>query len=274
MKDNKFLLGIIVGVLVCAILGGCFYLGTRFANKDDKKDVPDTKEETKKEENAPTDEFKSLSLDDKLVKEAVLFDASTLCGSPINEYDQKSRTIDEISDKIKMEMIVSRYIDEIIRTVESDDGDSTFDLKEEDLKRYFKDLSFLKKYEGKNTSFDSYPSTMTYKNGVLSFKGYPTGCEGLGEGYHSQVISAKKNSKQLIFKVITYYLGAEYDEKEDKYVYSTYKDHKSKTAIEEDVKFDESTFQYILNNELYDQYEYVIDISEGNLQLEAINYVK
>ncbi len=263
MKKGNFILGVVVGVLIMAILGAGFYLGTKFVAKgDDKKDT-ETKEEAPKEDPSV---FKEVSLSDALVKEASMTNATNFCGGPVYTFTKEDVTVDKLSAEVKMNMAFGRYTSEIVALT---DTGKAFEVDEKDLEKYFKDLSFLEKYKnGKDFSF-AVPAVGKYKNGKFVFTPYATGCIGAYEGYNTELSSARKNDKQLILTYNYFYQTYDYDKDELK-VYKA----KGDKAPEEIVKYDEETERYKIEKDVYQKYEFVFDISEGNLQLESINYVK
>lgn len=278
MKDNKFLLGIIVGVLVCLVLGGSFYLGTRFANKEDEKNNPDTKEESKKEESKDPSEFVDVKFSDDLVMEAREFNVHEFCHGVLYDYPGKSVTVDKLSDSLKLEMAIIHFSQKIYNKLDEAEDYEHVDLykiTEEDLKRYFKDLSFLKKYkDGKEFYLRSMLASGLYKDGAFYFTPEVGGCEGLGDdGNLASLISAKKNNKELVLRYAVYYAEIKIDD-DDNVTVDAYVNEKDKKATETKVKYNDEKDRYDIDVDKYHQYEYVFDISEGNLQLEAINFVK
>ena len=261
MKKGNFILGVIVGILIMAIMAGCFYLGTKFANRNSEK--TETKEEAKKEDPSV---FKEVALSEDLVKEASMTNASNFCGGPVYTFTKEDVTVDELSSEVKLNMAFGRYASEIVALT---DTGKSYEVEEKDIEKYFKDLSFLDKYKnGKEFSF-AVPAMGKYKNGKFVFTPYPTGCIGAYEGYNTELVAAKKNDKQLILTYNYFYQTYDYD-KDELHIYKA-KGDKEPAEI---VKYDEESERYKIEKDDYQKYEFVFYISEGNLQLEAINYVK
>ena len=261
MEEKKSNLGlwVVIGVLFVAVVGLSFYLGTKFANKEDKKET-ETKEEAKESK------FEDVSIKDSLVADAMRFNVKYICGGPVIEFKGQNIKVDELSDEYKANVYLGSFADITMSLTE--DGTYSVDDKFDD--RYFKDDSFLKKYRnGEKLHFYNGPVIAEYKNGKFVFSKYATGCEGAYEGYNTQLVSARKNDKQLILDYAYYYQTYDY-EKEEASIY--FKKGDSKPA-EQGVKVNEETYEYIIKPELYDHYEFVMDISEGKLQLTEIVYV-
>ncbi len=276
MKKGNFILGVIVGILLIAIMAGCFYLGTKFANRNNEKSETETKEETKKEE--LTEEFKDVKLTDDLVLEAKNFSVYEFCNGSLYDYPGKSVTVDNLPDSLKVEMAFINYAQKIYDKLEEAEdltNISALKIKEEELKRYFEDLSFLNKYkDGKDFYLKSILADGFYKDGAFFFTPEIGGCEGPGRnGVVADLIGAKKNNKELVLSFVVYYREIKIDD-DDNVTVNAYVNEKDKKAAETKVEYDEEKGRYDIDIDKYHQYEYVFDISEGNLQLKAINYVK
>ncbi len=264
MKDNKFILGLLVGILVCLFCVGAFYLGTRYANKTDQKDNPDIKEEKKEDL-----EFKDLALDDSLVLEAEELNPHYICGGSIflKYYTGKSVKVDQLKDELKIEMIFNQYGSDVLAHTDKDDP--VFSVKDKGFDKYFEDLSFLDSYkDGETYSLASMPATFEYKDGLFRFTSYATGCEGAYEGDVSRIVSARKNDEQLVVNYVVFYVTYDYE----KETIDSYLHEDDKKPVEKNIEVDKNN-QYVINSDLYDHYEFVYDITNGNLRLESINYL-
>ena len=237
------------------------------------------KDDVKKEENTPEqkEEFKDLEINDSLVEEAMRFIPNTFCGGVHITLTQENRKIEDFSNLDKFNMVLSLYENEIIGTAVDD---SKFVLDEKELSKYFKDTSFMDEFKPgadtgydaitKKSSHDGYvavedtiiPFFMAYNDGKYSFTSYGTGCAGPGnDGYFLEVDSAKKSDKTLKIYVTSYYEVRDIDD-DGEFMSTTYvhKEDKEPTDINEKDKFD--------------KYELVFDITDNNLRLVELNYIK
>ena len=189
-------------------------------------------------------------------------------------FPKESVKVEDISDEVKTEMAFGRYASDMYKKIAEAYDTETIEavkIKEEDLKRYFKDISFLEKYKnGKDITPNSVAAVGKYKDGVFSFTAYPTGCEGYSNDYTTTLVSAKKNDKQLVLRYAYYFLKYDINKEES----NSYKAKGDKEIVEKALVYDEELKGYKIDPSKYDNFEFVFDISEGNLQLEAINYVK
>ena len=237
------------------------------------------KNDTKKEENntSQKEEFKDLDIEDSLVEEAMRFIPYTFCGGVHITLTQENKTIDDFSNLDKFNMVLSLYGNDIIKTAADD---SKFVLDEKELSKYFKDTSFMDAFKpGADTGFDAItkksahdgyvavedtiiPFFMSYKDGKYSFTSYGTGCTGPGnDGYFLKIDSAKKSDKTLKIYVTSYYEERDIND-DGEFVSTTYVHKGDKLPVG------------LNDKDKFDQYEIVYDISEGNLRLTALNYVK
>jgi hypothetical protein len=263
MEEKKSNLGlwVVIGVLFVAVVGLSFYLGTKFANKEDKKET-ETKEETKVE-------FESVKLSDGLVADAKKYIATTLCGNVIYSFDREDNTFEELPEDYKFAVLVNFYHKEFMQTVETEKG-YTLDL--DDVKKHFDDISFIENHKGAY-NFAAWPYSMEYKNGKYVVSGYPTGCIGIAEGYYYQAIDAKKSKDEFVLTVIAYYVKSPDLDDGELHAY-VYRSEDDKEPIDKDPSFNEDTMSYNLTNDKYDKYEFVYNLDGSNIKLKEIKYVK
>ena len=236
------------------------------------------KDNTKKEDNTEQkEEFKDVSINDPLVTEAIRFIPNTFCGGVHIELTRTNRTIEHFSTLDKFNMVLSLYEDEIIKTAADN---SKFVLDEKELSRYFKDTSFMDSFKPgadsgydaitKKSSHDGYvtvedtiiPFFMSYNDGKFSFTSYGTGCTGAGNnGYFLEIDSAKKSDTTLKIYVTSYYEVHDIDD-DGEFSSTTYIHEGDTTPTDRNEK------------DNFDQYELVYDITDNNLRLTELNYIK
>ena len=278
MNGKKGILWFVVGVLVCALMVLCFIGGMKYYDKTHQED---TKEKQEKSEDS--EEFKDLDLKDSLVKEAMGFMPYELCAGVYYKFTEKDVKIEDISNIDKFNMMLGLFSNDIFDTAQYD-GDKKVELTEEKISKYFADLSFLnefkKNYSTANVDDQKYnfvmPFNVEYKDGNFFFYAYPTGCTGPGEdGGMIETLSAKKNSKQLIITVMYAYETVVF--KDDDFFYNFSVNEaaaKKKDYAQKNLVCGESPdgCDFGFDKSLYNKYDLVFDITDGNLRLQEINF--
>ena len=263
MEEKKSNIGlwVVIGVLFVAVVGLSFYLGTKFANKEEKP-KEETKEETKVE-------YESVKLSDDLVTNAKKYIATTLCGNVIYSFDRTDTTFEKLPEDYKFAVLVNFYHQEFMQTVENEKG-YTLDL--DDVKKHFDDISFIENHKG-HYDFAAWPYSMDFNNGKYVVTGYPTGCIGVTEGYYFQATEAKKSKDEFVLTGIAYYIKSpDLDDGElHEYMYRSEDD---KEPIDKDPSFNEDTMTSNLTTDKYDKYEFVYSFDGSNVKLKEIKYVK
>jgi len=275
----KKVIFIICGVLlILGVLGLSFYAGTRYANLEqnnsstldrDKNALPD--EETPE----------LVKLDDPLVVDATKFLPNLMCHGYALKLNEKDRVLKDLTDEEKLS-IVAAYFAYDLSLDEVDDGEDYTgevhkEVKESDVKKLFEDTSFLKSLtKNKNDN----RLGLDYRGFYYDFKDkkyyaniIATGC--IDEEYEDdylQLFSAKKTSKTLVLDYSYAYLSTKYDEKKDNFTNALYRKEGDKEPLVKDVEADEYGFD--VDWASFDHYEFVFDISDGNLRLHNINFVE
>ena len=247
--------------------------------KEEKKEEPkkddSRKEEPKKEEKPSTPEEPDYS-GKRIVKhktglkpyeEAQSLIPFNLCGAPEVPLEKKSLTIRDLSSDLKGKMIISSYgplgEDDIVY------------LTEEEMSKYFEDLSFLRKLrDSKDNQYSLTASMLSFKNGKYVIETYATGCEGVREGKSLEYVDYSINGNTLTLRYAYYWVSFSYDEKNDMYYYEYRKDKDGKVIYDKvNAMADEPLYNgKKITYEQFDKYNFVFDISHNNIRLTNINY--
>ena len=265
--------GIIITLMAIAVvlLAVVCILLWKVTQKEKPKE-PETQEETKQEE-----KFEEVSIDDNLVTDAKKFLPTYLCGGMYLNLGENNKTMADFSNEEKINMMVSIFEDGIIKTAM--DG-SMYSVDEKEAAKYFADLSFMDEYKGGvDTAYDIktgkaehegakgitdtiIPFYVVYNNGKYDFTSYGTGCVGpSNNGYYYNVAKAKKSDSKLVVEFYRYYAISDYDDVNETFYKKIY------------VKEGDSTEADITKTELFDHYEMIFNIEDGNMQLQEINYL-
>ena len=268
---SKIAVILVLVIVILVVLAGVVIFSI---NKNDKtpEPIPETMEETKKKD----DGFKELSKDDKLVEEAITIIPNNYCGGVYGELPMKNKTIKEFSNYEKLNMVLSIYKDKVMETSEKE---KEYGIDDKNLLRYFEDTSFMEEFksgvdsasdvntgeaahEGYKLVDDAiYPFYMSYKDGKYGVTAYMYGCSKVNsEGYYYDIESAKKNDKQLIITISTYFKSFTIDEATGNatphyYIYR---------GAEKEVGLDKK-------DELK-KYDLVYDITDNHLRLTEMQY--
>ena len=160
----------------------------------------------------------------------------TLCGEPLLDYSKKSIELKDLSDKDKIYMIINVY--KKFAYVDPYDKELLV-MDENDLKRYFDDLSFLKRIRNNEEgSGNNDPYYLGYKDGKYYLYAYVTGCAG-GEGdsgYKLIKKETKKNGNTLTIEYYSRYDDIYYNEDEGRFHWDVYTDETKKTALGKDIE--------------------------------------
>ena len=277
-KKSNFWIGFVLGMIVLLGLGLCFYAGMQVAKKEDNKtqEKQENKQASKDEEKK--DEIVELSLDDKLVTENYLIPHYICHGVALN-FPKKDRTVDDLTDKEKL-MIATAYLsrDLDLDSVPEDeyDGSVEKEIKEEDAKVLFEDISFfdtLKKEKDQFIGLDV--NNMYYKNGKLFVNLIATGC--IAEEYEDEDIYLIKAEKQGDKVMLTYayaYVKSRFNAKANQFEESLYKEKGAKTALVKNLEYDDKTHSYNADWSKFNHYKFIIDISNGNKRIQEIKFIE
>lgn len=269
-KKKNVVLYVLLGIIIVllAVIGLLLW---KTMDKESPKE-PETKEETQKEE-----KFEEISVEDALVKEAYSLIPRGICGDVEFELTKKDRTISDLSSKEKMEMIENHYRMAMLQSSE----DKKFYVTDEELKKYFADVSFVKDYVENTPEKErriGLADEILYNDGKLSMQHlYGTGCEGPTQGTISALYSAKKSDNKLELNVIVYTQEAIREEMDSDgnfhFVFAIYRDEnrtekgyegyfEGRTAAKDNL---DSTFFY--------GYQFIFNTAENALRLESIKYL-
>ena len=256
-KKNNNLILILVIIIAILILAIGFLLG-RLSNDENKKQS-NQKEETSVSKVTELDINK-----DVLVIEANSIIPNGICGFEYFPFKEKDITINDLTDKDKLEMVYRRFVNY--------DPEVTVSIKEWEIKKYFEDLSFLEQVKNKKVDFDA--GSMTYKNDLFIINAYPTGCEGAGEGYRRKLIKATKSNDKLEITYAYYYMTYDYEREK----YQLYNKSKESNPIYDSVDLNEKLEFVIEGKELdyskFNNYVLTFDIKDNNLRFEKMIYNK
>ena len=269
VKKKKNYTGILLGIILILLilLGVCIFLLFQEKNNKENQKTADTEEKENIKQNTEENQeesFISLSLDDEMVVKANSLNPSNLCGQTALELEKRNRNVNEISSIEKIKMLSNCAGHE-----KTENGSMV--IKEENIKKYFEDISFLERYtnglpEGEHLAYGIW-NNVRYENGQLVFiRSGGVGCEGPSQGSFLTLYSAKKNSKKLVLNYVTYYKEVNREDKQF-FIYDFYKDETKKEYLGEGQTGDQ------IDINLFSGYQFVFDIADGNYQLEAINYL-
>ncbi len=291
MKGKKIILGILVVVLFIAALGLCFYAGTKVGKKQETKveekekeqektSEEEAKKEDKDEKEESTDKEVVLKKNDKLVSDALGVMPRYMCGGVFYRFDGKSRTVDKFTNDEKIYMLFGAVSDKIFEASSKEDFDAEKDyitFEEKEFKKYFSDLSFLSeiKKDKEGYGLDYPPAVVKYNNGKYEAHSYPTGCIGGGEdGDYLYFEKATKKGNELTVRYIHTYVVIDFNEKDDDFVRTYYKAKGDKKAVDVDFEYADGEDKIVGDASSLDRYDFVFDISDGNMRIKAINYIK
>ena len=243
---------ILVFLIIIVVLSFCF---VGCGKKDN---------EAKKEE-----KLVKVEEDDSIISLTEYFGLYDYCDGSGFGYrlDKTNRSIEDFTDEEKLnillDILISRTLDNEVDSIE---------IEEDELEKYFDDLSFLDIVKEKG-SYGRAGFSITYKNGKYITKLNSSDCgDEFNETEELFFYEAEKNSHTLY---ITYaYAYATYElldtfAVEDEYEIMLYKHKGDKDAVyaftEAPDKLDFSSF---------DKYQYVIDISNGKYKLKEIKYIE
>ena len=164
--------------------------------------------------------------------------------------------------------------------------DSTYSFKEEELYKYFEDISFMEAFKPAIDSCHNIsglachsdakvketllPLYMKYENGTYTIEPYGTGCTGpSNDGYYLSFENSKSEKSNLVLRYLRYYLKTDYDDSTDTFISKYYKDESRSEVLFESKNGEQPKF----DSNKYDHYEFVYDISNNNVRLTNINYL-
>ena len=259
---------IIIIIILIVLLAGCGYL---LLKEKEKNQEPEIKEPTNKEPqpgNTKTkDELKTIEITDSIVTQARKTIPQYLCGGVALNLEKKDRTISELTNEEKLDMVVSIYEDDIIKTAMDE---STYKFAESELNKYFQDLSFLDAYKPTTEDVTIIPVKLTFENGNILATSFGAGCEGAGNnGDYLKLLSAQKNEENLVLEFLHYYKEFDrYDEDKNEFISKIYKDKEKDGVIGETSNPEDYQFE----KEKFDTYSFTYNIKDGNYQLQNIKY--
>ena len=275
-KSHVTLITILVVLLLIASFGfGYALCGTNFFSE---LVVGRKKPQNSGKSEKLTEELDTISLNSLLVKEAEKFVPEAFCGGINLDLEKRDKDISDISDIDKIRMLLSLGM---------------CGKTESELETYFKDLSFLDVvkpaidtctdsrngepcHAGAKTNVDIGMSMyMKYDDGKFVCETYGMGCIGGGnDGDYFSLLDAKKNDTTLILDYLHYYKDVDYDSETDKFINNIYKEKGDTNLLysfENNQYFVEKMKE--IDKTKFDGYQYVFDISEGNIWLKKINYL-
>lgn len=275
-KKSNFWMGFVFGFAAVLVLGLCFYAGTLVAKHEDKKD---TKTEEKAEKKDEKDETKAVELKatDKLVEEARKLVPMKMCHGYDIKLEGKSRTLDDLSTNEKLAMTAFYFGSNLsFENIDPDKytGEVHEELKVEDVEKIFEDTSFLESLKKKG-SYGVGPYSVLYQKGKYYYNLIATGC--IAEEYKDDLLGFYKAVKEGNTLKVTYgyaYIDEHYDEKEDDFVSYLYKAKGDKEPLVKNPEINDETYLLEVDWSKFNQYEFVYDISDGNLRLQEINYIE
>ena len=265
---NKTLKIIICLVLVVALAGLCFYAGTKYTGFDKKEPEKVEKKETEKD----SDKEVKLDLDSEEVEEAKELMPFELCYGLAVDLNGKSRTLDDLTDKEKMSIVISYYTDKLFEQ-DTDEGYSLI-LEEKDFKYLFEDISFVDNLKNSgNISLDE--RRVSFKDDKVIFTGNPTGCTtSEHKGYELVLYDAYKKDNILKLVYAYPYEDIYYDEKKDDLATDFYINKEGKNPLYVDSKYSDDKQGYDVDWSKFNKYEIVIDTANDNLRLQEINFIE
>lgn len=268
-KKTNIVTWIIIVILI-VLLAGCGYLliQERSKNKELNGKEKNNTIATKKEEPIQEEKIEELELTDSLVVDATKIIPKHLCGGVAIKLEKEDRTIEEFTNQEKLDMIASIYEDNIIKTAA--DG-SKYTFTENELKKYFEDLSFLDAYKPSTMAFTIYPAKLTFDNGDIIATSFGTGCEGPGNnGNILKIESAKKTDETLVINYLQYYRKYDFDDDAGDFVAKIYKTEDDKETVAKTV--DVSKYQF--DKDKFNHYSFIYNIKDGNLQLQKVEFIE
>ena len=275
---------IVILIFVIGILVGMNYVkdqqkkdaDTKETDKKEKKDkekepyvepVIEPKPEVEPEPEPEKEPEKPKQLSEKeLVEKARSFIPFEICNYPQSPLNKKTLTINEMSDDFKGAMVV--------HSTGHTDPEKDIYIKPEDYAKNFDDLSFLKKLEkDPELEYTSLNTHLFYKNGKYTIQSYATGCEGAHEGLTMYFVGSKIEGNKLTLTYIAYYSTYNYEGEYE----SMYKEEKDSKPVYEKVTVEEYGDPKMSDGKQidytkFDRYNFVFDISNGNLKLQKMVY--
>ena len=272
MKGNKFILGVIVGIIVAALFGLCFYAGTKYAG-DGKKEPEkvEKRADSKKEEKQTKDKEVKLDPESKEVDEARNLIPFVMCHGYAIELNGKSRTLNDLTDKEKLAIVMSYYTDKLM----DQDGENGFSLvlEDKDLKYLFEDISFVDVLKKGEYSMDV--RQVKLKDGKIVYTGYPTGCTAEEyKGYELSLYDAYKKGDTLKLIYAYPYEDTRFDEKKDDLVTDFYVSKEDKKPLYEAPEYNDEKQDFDVDWSKFNRYEVIIDTSDDNLRIQEFKYVE
>lgn len=285
-KGTKILLIILGIILLCGVGAGGWFLGVKYANKEDSKKVEEKDKE--KETNVEKEENKEIEQktkeSDKENKNGLptLSIPSGFCGGVNFELQEKTINVKDISDEDKLTMLADVLLDfnkkEIpkIDYYDEEGFELDFDIMEV-AQKYFDVTPSME--EIMNEGFSGRESSFVYKNGKSYYYFLPGGCEGPNRDGDELIYKGEKKEGNTIIKSYYYYyvvVSDDFVEGKDENGNQTwyspmdiYKNKKDKKPVYKDVidieKVDLSSFN------TYDMY---FDTTGGNMKLIKIEFNK
>ena len=268
---KKGILGFIVGVVATLGLVLCFYAGMQFAKKEDSKDAKTEEKETNKKPEKTEGKIE-LDIDHDEVQEAARALPFALCHEYFLRLDGKSREVSDLKDSEKMAMVMAYYTEDLFNNG-ADEDEYKMELSEAQIERLFEDTSFLKMLKKDQFSMDA--RTMENKDGKYIFSAYPTGCVADEyEGDNLTLYRAYKEDDKLVLVYAYSWEVTKFNEKIDDFEITFYKSKGDKSVVVKNPEFDDNAQEYKVDWSKFNSYEFVYDISDGNLRIQEINFVK
>jgi len=263
---------VVVTILIVLLLVAAFGFGyavcatNKFNKKTENAESHDSENSGSKNEE---EKWEDVSESSFLIEEAKKFNSPKLCGGSNLTLEKRDRDFSELSVTDKLDIAISVGL---------------CGKTETELGTYFKDLSFLDAFKPSyDTCYDyatgapchegakkdviiHHPMYVRYIDGRFICEKYGTGCSGpSNEGDYLKFLDAKKNDTTLIVNYVHYYQVPDYDPETDRFGSIIYKEKDDKNPIE--------VVEGVFDKSKFDGYQFVFDITNGNLQLTKINYL-
>lgn len=294
-KGTRMFLIIIVLLLLCGVSGaGGWYLGVKYANKEDSKRIEEKKEEPKKEEPKKEEKPKPEQPPEEKPKEEEGFTKEELgsiptlsfpklmCGGTNFDLQEKTVYAKDISDEDKLTMLAGVLLEfnkakvPDIDYYDEEGFKLDFDIKEV-AKKYFDLTPSIEKLM--NRGFSNDESSFVYENNKSLYYYTAGGCEGHDNGGNELVYRGQKKDGNTIIKSYYYYYSVVLEDFYEEELpdgttlvtdqITVYKNKNDKKPVYEKVLM---TDELDLSN--FNTYDMYFDTTGGNMKLIKIVFNK
>lgn len=252
-----FVLGIVVGLSLSKTIE--HYMNTKEVKEENEvKDV--TSNENSKVEN--------LSLEDKLVIDAESMIPREFCHGYKLSFPKKDRAVNELTNDEKISIVASYYHDKVENLPDPSDGVYRAEVKIEEIKKLFDDVSFLNSV----SSVAKGVYGLQKINGKYYVFQLITGCgaESSLDDY-LYLTKAVKEGNDLSLTFAYSYKKEIVDLPDDEYKTYLYKDKADKNYLVDASNIDDYD---TIDWSKFNKYRFVIDTSNGNMKLKNIEYIE